>query len=50
MVLPPKADFFLSKYTLVRIPANSNTIQYQLCSFGVLRDAITGHSLVPHIR
>ncbi len=50
MVLPPKADFFLSKYTLVSIPANYNNLylpgraseQYQFCLFGVLRDAITG--------
>ena len=26
MVLPPKADFFLSKYTLVSIPANYNNL------------------------
>ena len=46
----PKADFFLSKYTLVSIPANYNNLylpgraseQYQFCLFGVLRDAITG--------
>lgn len=46
MVLPPKADFFLSKYTLVSIPANSINLhlpgmaseQYQLCLFGVLRE------------